>query len=383
MTASHKSATTMTTTHYNLKHNQQLQAMFINIKSAVAVAFSLVLCCKANRASAQTDLCSADLQRYSMFGAPGRVFTSQALAYKGQFRLDVGFSGYIKGGIKSYLSETEEQASLFAMNHLKRSSEFAFGLYYSPWERVTLGMGGSFSYRHYYDIVRNFDKTVHQFYSISKPEINTNHFVWDFSATFHDWIDGRFAYEARYSLGLNKLISIVKSEVIERSSSIFSDDPTVYYNDDEISGFALRNGIMGGISVFNESRSLQAGAQLHADYVRFLNTDYSILNWMEGRVPWMVQSKLYDYFSQNRNHFRLTPALTLAWHAKYLFSAQLHVGLPIAIINGQMNAPCTTIGFQLSFRLKKWRRTPDIEPTLIERAVKKAGDIIESIEGDV
>ena len=201
-------------------------------------------------------------------------------------------------------------------------------------------------------------------------------------ATFHDWIDERFAYEARYTLGFNVFSSFVNSEFVSKRSSIFSDDPTEYFNDDEIRGFALRHGKMGGVSMFNQSRSLQAGLQLHADLVHFLNHEYNV--WVhQSREPWKVQQDIYPRFSSKRAHLHFTPALLFAYHAKYLFSAQFHLGLPIAVQEGKFYAPCTSMGLQLSVRLRKWRRTPTDTSKLVPTVIEKVLQTVEPLVTDI
>lgn len=346
------------------------------LKRFAAIALIFVWSCASNFAMAQAQWGYEALKRYAMYITPGRVPTSHALSYKGQFRVDLGLGWYTRKNLPEPMDVTAQQwvNPIFLQTRLWTATDWNIGLNYSPWDRVALSGAVTLSHRYFESDQLNTYQP--------RNGINSGYFAWEMGATFHDWIDERFAYEARYTLGFNVFSSFVKSEVVSKRSSIFSDDPTEYFNDDQIHGFALRHGIMGGVSVFNQSRSLQAGLQLHADLVHFLSHDYTPL-MLEGREPWKVQQDMYQRFSDRRAHLHFTPSLLFAYHAKYVFSAQFHVGLPIAVQQGKFYAPCPNMGLQLSFRLRKWRRTPTDTSKLVPTVIEKVLQTVEPLVTDI
>lgn len=115
---------------------------------------------------------------------------------------------------------------------------------------------------------------------------------------------------------------------------------------------------MAGLSVHNDKRSLQGTLQLYADYMHLINHSYSYTS-SEQYWPVLVQYDIYQRVRNNRGHFQFTPSLLLAYHAKRVFSAQVHVSLPISLLDGHLYAPCPAWGVQISFRTIKTHRHPN------------------------
>lgn len=358
--------------------------MLIKIKHIAAVAIAFAICSASNSAKAQANWADAALKRYAIWAAPGHLPTSNAQAYKGQMRVELGCNSYIKSGLKPDANADSHGwfNPHFMTMKLKLVPNLHLGLSYSPSNRLTLGASGLLAANVFACNSERYRTAI---------ELDSRFFGMDLSASYHDWFGGRFAYEVRYNFGFSHMRSQVDAlkkrwesfgssvhlaGIILEAAIEADRDLAASNGDDCIKGWALRHGLMGGVSAFNDTRSLQATFQLQADYVRFINRTYSYLQ-REDYSPVQVQYDMFQRYSQDRGFAQFTPALLFAWHAKYLFSVQFHVGVPMSVLNGKVYAPCPSLGLQFSFRIKKMRRTPVDTAKVIEKVINTAGSIIE------
>lgn len=360
--------------------------MYIKLKHLAALALVLSMNSTAATAQTQAQWGDAALKRYALLTTPGQMPTSHALAYKGQVRLDLGLQQYIKSGIKPDPNYDTYQwfNPHFLTTKLEYSMDASVGLSFSPSNRLTLGAAALFSNRTFSCPAQSYN---------AKATFDDWFCGMDLSATYHNWFGGRFAYEVRYNFGFSHMDSKVEAfktqwnvggrhehiaALLIEAAAAAERKLASSEGDDHIGGWALRHGIMGGVSAFNDSRSLQGTLMLQADYVRFKKREYGYLQH-DDYSPVLMQYDINKRFVGDRGHAQLTPALLFAYHAKYVFSAQFHVGLPISVLDGKIYAPCPTWGIQLSFRLKKWHRTPPDTSKLIHKVVEKVLETVEPL----
>ena len=319
--------------------------MFIKIKHLAPIALLLALGGGFNHASAQAIWGDEALKRYAMF-APGRIPTSYALAYRWQMRVDLSHQLYFKQGIKTAPNmDTYKWVSpQFLALELDKSRDWRLGLSLTPWNRITIGLALSTSYR-CFEWINERMLRAHTAY--------IDHDMAEFLGSFHDVFGGNFAYEVRYMFCSSRIRfrsneSSVKMDIndaLDVAAAIVLLTPL----DDLFDGTMHSQSITGGLSVFNNSRSVQGTLQL--------NTEYAYLRAYEYKNP----NLLYDVWQRLRNQhgfLQFTPSLMFAYHTKRVFSLQMHVGLPICLLDGHLYAPCPTWGVQLSFRAIKAHRNP-------------------------
>ena len=282
---------------------------------------------------------NALLKRYAMF-SPSHIPTSHALAYRWQMRIDFSNQFFIKQSVRP---KTDAQSNFMA-SKLTRCNDWRLGLSLTPWNRITHGTALSISYRKWFYASPTFN-------DVDKAAYIT-HYMIELFGSFHDTFGERFAYETRYTFYAND-VDITSNplhtinNVAYHSTPLSSHRYLGEYGD--LKGAMLCHSVTGGLSMFNKNRSLQGTIQLNAEFMHYLKQKYIF--------PYML-SEITQLTKQDRGRLFLMPAILCAWHAPKIFSIQLHVGLPMAVIKGNVYAPCPSWGIQLSFRTIKTGRRP-------------------------
>lgn len=304
------------------------------MKAIILIAAYLICIGGCQTALAQD---KALMKRYTMF-ATRHIPTTHMLSYKGQLRIDLGHQLYYKNRIKPENSAHSE----FLATSISACRDYQLALNYTPWNRVTIGTTIGVGYCEW-----NYTATTE---NDTNKVAENSHIMIDIFGSYHDKLGEHFAYELKYAFSANKvnlmswpIPKLFKNNVFREWASVLSG----CYND--FIGTELCHGVTGTVSMFNSNCSLQGGLQLNAEIMHFIKREYN--------EPYLLND-IAQHIRGEQLRLHLTPALLFAWHAPKVFSVQLHIGLPMAVLKGNVYAACPTWGLQLSFRTIKTGRMP-------------------------
>lgn len=277
--------------------------------------------------------------------------TTNALAPKGRLRVEYGLQGYFKTDSKlvlenipivgevsiplslPYLLFADAIASHLlngnasSIVNLHLHTDAHWGVYYTPWDNITLGASYSSSF-----VLDSRERTRH--YSAIMDNLST---LFELSGGYHRIMGKYWGVECSTALGLGR------GEYTHKHTAYNAQDTLQQYDAQRYSLF--NHSLGGGVSVFTNRKRVQLMLMMTTGYTRYLNAKIKNVKH-EERVQGYERMDGQGVLPNGTIY--VDPSLMLSLNARRVFSFQLQAGLSMGKGEG---SPQPHAGFAMSFRI--------------------------------
>lgn len=316
----------------------------------LAFALSLIAC---GNAMAQPTNEQSLSHRMSLV-QPGSMPTTNASARQGQWRIDWSHQRLKSTNIDTVGWFFSMDTLTFRDAKTNAHKDIRLGVSYTPWEHVTLGVALRHTSRKW-----GLDKVS----AILLPLSNTDFLAatmatLELSGTYHAFLSERWAWECRYAIemGRGRLYSALSELMFFYRPVDYVCPPLLTTEREKVEQryTAFNHSLSGGVSVFSTNRAIQGTAMLSAAYAHRgkIRSDKSTYNHWGEMLP---------HLEQQRGLLALQPALMFTFHARRVFSLQVHTGASMHFANGSLCSLSPAYGLQFSWRVTNTHRNPTQE----------------------